>query len=228
MQVVGHRGARGLVPENTIVGFEKAIELGCELTECDVRFSSDGYLVILHDDTVDRTTNGTGQVADLTFAELRALDAGDGEQIPTFDEVLETIQGRIGLLCELKGPGTAAGAVEAVRRHELVADVIFTCFDFRQLRDVRALGKELRVGGILSKRSVAALDELTELKAVSVGVQHHDLTAEFVRECQDRGFHIRGWNPNTIEDIQRVVDMHPDGVSSDRPDLAIEVVRGRA
>ena len=114
-EVVGHRGAKGLVPENTLPSFEAAIAFGCDATECDVHLSADGHLVVCHDHTVDRTTNGTGAIAAMTLTELRVLDAGNGAQIPLFEEVLALVKGRITLLCELKGDGTADAAVAAVR-----------------------------------------------------------------------------------------------------------------
>ena len=102
MYVVGHRGAAGVQPENTLPGFEYALSLGCEYVETDVHLSKDGHSVIIHDDTVNRTTNGQGRVADLTLAELRSLDAGQGRQIPLLQEVLDVVRDIAILLCELK------------------------------------------------------------------------------------------------------------------------------
>lgn len=225
MEVVGHRGARLLVPENTLPSFEKAIELGCDRTECDVRLTADGVLVVMHDETVDRTTNGTGLVSELTLDEIRSLDAGNGAQVPTLEEVLELVAGRIRLLCELKGEGTAAPAVAMVREHGLVDEVVFTCFDFDRLAEARALGKDLALGGILSAPSAPAIDRLVALGAVSVGVQYEKLDEAFIHYVRARGLFIRAWNPNSEADIRRVVAMRPDGVSSDRPDLALRIVR---
>src|SRR5437660_7666970 len=111
---VGHRGAAALEPENTIRSFRRAIELGCDFAECDVHLTRDGQLAVMHDAAVDRTTNGSGPISDFTMAELKQLDAGQGERVPTLDEVLETVRGRIKLLIELKGPGTEALTVQTV------------------------------------------------------------------------------------------------------------------
>src|SRR5438552_7713720 len=100
---VGHRGAAGLEPENTLRSFRRAIELECDMAECDVHRTRDDQLAIIHDETVDRTTNGSGPTSSFTLAELQRLDAGDGERIPTLDEVLETVKGHLKLLVELKG-----------------------------------------------------------------------------------------------------------------------------
>ena len=90
---IGHRGAAGHAPENTLVSFEKAIDLGCDMTELDVHICGSGELVVIHDETVDRTTNGSGRVSELTLREIKILDAGDGEEIPTLEEVLELLRG---------------------------------------------------------------------------------------------------------------------------------------
>ena len=226
IEVVGHRGAAKLVPENTLPSFERAIALGCGATETDVRLSADGQLVICHDETVDRTTNGTGKVADLTLAQLRQLDAGDGAKMPTLAEVLECVRGRILLLCELKGEGTPGPAVAAVREAGITADVVFSSFVIDRLAEVRSLGDELRIAGIFSKPDFDILPRLVELKAEAADVQHMNLTPEFVQAAHQHGLTCRGWNPDTIEDIRATLALGVDSVSSNRPDLAMEVVRG--
>ena len=105
MIVTSHRGAGFLEPENTLRAIRRAIALGADQVEIDVQLTRDGRLVLMHDATVDRTTNGTGAVADLTLDEIRQLDAGQGEQVPTLDEVLTLTDGKITPQIELKGPG---------------------------------------------------------------------------------------------------------------------------
>jgi len=226
IEVVGHRGAANLVPENTLPSFEKAIALGCDATECDVHLTADGHLVVCHDETVDRTTNGTGCIAELSLAELRALDAGNGAMMPTFEEVLATIAGRILLLCEMKGPGTAAPAVAAVRQAGLVEQVAFTSFAIDRIAEVRAWGGELRIAGIFSQPEPAVWPRLVELGAEYADIHYRNLTAEVVQAVQALGLRCRGWNPDTVEDIRWTVDLGVDSVSSNRPDLAVQVVRG--
>jgi glycerophosphoryl diester phosphodiesterase len=103
---IGHRGAAGHAPENTIKSFLKAVELGCDMTELDVHVCGSGEVVVFHDEEVFRTTNGNGFVSQMTLEQLRALDAGEGEKIPTLEEVLTALKGRIQLNIELKGKGT--------------------------------------------------------------------------------------------------------------------------
>ncbi|MGB4067114.1 MAG: glycerophosphodiester phosphodiesterase family protein [Nitrospira sp.] len=112
---IGHRGACGHAPENTLASIEQAIVLRCALTEVDIQRTSDDELVLLHDERVDRTTNGRGRVADLTLPDIRTLDAGGGESPPTLDDVLKAASGRIGLILELKTGGSAYDVFAIVR-----------------------------------------------------------------------------------------------------------------
>src|SRR5215831_20128983 len=104
---IGHRGACGYAPENTLASIEQAIELRCAFTEVDIQRTSDGELVLLHDERVDRTTNGRGRVSDITLPDIRMLDAGGGQMVPTLEEALRVAKGRIGLILELKTTGLA-------------------------------------------------------------------------------------------------------------------------
>ena len=104
---IGHRGAAGHTPENTLASVEKAISLGADLVEVDVQRTSDGHLIIIHDERVDRTTNGAGSVSGMSLGALRELDAGAGCRIPTVEELLQTVNGRVGLILELKIKGLA-------------------------------------------------------------------------------------------------------------------------
>lgn len=134
--IIGHRGAPRAAPENTLSSFELAIRQGADLVELDLHLSTDKQLVVIHDDTVDRTTDGTGPVGDLSLAELRALDAGSwvhpkfcGEQIPTLSEALELSAGRAGLVVELKGgsdcyPGMERLLARAIETEDRLEDVI--------------------------------------------------------------------------------------------------------
>lgn len=111
---VGHRGAAGHEPENTLRSFRRAMELGADMVELDVHLCGSGELVVIHDETVDRTTDGTGEVAKMTLDEMRALDAGKGERIPTLQEVIDLATGRMDINIELKGLGTAGPALEHI------------------------------------------------------------------------------------------------------------------
>lgn len=225
MYVIGHRGAAGVQPENTLGGFEYALSLGCEYVETDVHLSKDGHLVLIHDDTVNRTTNGQGRVADLTLAELRALDAGQGRQIPLFQEVLDVVRGKAILLCELKGPWTTDPVVRAVLNNKMSDKVVFTSFHFGRLARVKQIDARLRIGAIFGDPPLDALEEAIALGAERVDIQHTKMTEEFVVRARKLGLNLCAWNPDNEEEIQRMIDLSPTSISSNRPDRVLRLLK---
>ena len=162
MLVVGHRGASGRAPENTLVSFEQAIALGVDAIELDVHLSRDGHLVVIHDQNLARTTNGQGLVHEHSLAELQALDAGGwfgpsftGERIPTFEEVLDRIGRRVPLQVEIKGrtDGVTEATIAALRAHGLLLTSMITSFHLDLLPLVRALAPAVQIGALVWGRS---------------------------------------------------------------------------
>ncbi|MGH7791719.1 MAG: glycerophosphodiester phosphodiesterase, partial [Thermodesulfobacteriota bacterium] len=125
---IAHRGASAYEPENTLRSFKRAMEMGAEMMELDVRFSRDGHLVIIHDKKVDRTTNGRGLVREMTLRELKNLDAGKGEKIPTLEEVFDLGKGTIRYVLELKDRGVEEEVINLVRDKGLIEDVFIASF----------------------------------------------------------------------------------------------------
>lgn len=224
MYVVGHRGAAGIAPENTLLGFRTAIELGVDFVECDVHLSRDGHLVVIHDDTLDRTTDGRGPVGDKTLAELQALDAGRGERIPQLRDVLETVRGRVRLLLELKGKGVEQAALQAVRDAGMLEAVTFTSFDLGRIAGLKALEPRADIGAIFSNPGPDAAQQAKRVGASGAGVQFRRLTPDLVEQFHAQGLNVRGWNPDTVADMRSTIATGVDGVSSNRPDLLLELL----
>ena len=219
--VVGHRGAAGVMPENTIKGFRYAIELGVDYVECDVHLSRDKQLMVMHDATVDRTTNGRGAIRDLTAARIRSLDAGQGEQVPLLDEVLETVRGEVHLLIELKGTGVEHAAVEAVKAQSMQEYVTFTSFALERLALVREMGKEYRLGAILPNPTDFDLARAVELQAVGIGIRYTNLCLRHVEAAHALGLEVRAWNPDMWDEQQAMITLGVDGISTNRPDILL-------
>jgi glycerophosphoryl diester phosphodiesterase len=228
MIAVGHRGAAGIEPENTLRGFRRAIALGVDYVECDVHLTRDGELAVIHDETVDRTTSGHGRVGDFTMEELWQLDAGQGERIPTLEEVLATTRGHVKVLVELKGAGVEEKTVETVRAAGMTGDVIFTSFHLERIERVRQIDPSLTTGAIFSQPPPDFCERARAAGATTLGVHHKSLTAERVREAQSQGFVLRAWNPDTEPEMEAMVDLGVDGIGSNRPDLLLEVLKRRS
>lgn len=220
--VVGHRGAAGVMPENTIKGFRYAIALGVDAVECDVHLSRDKQLVVMHDGTVDRTTNGRGAIRDLTLARIRTLDAGDGEAVPILDELLETVRNEVHLLIELKGIGVERAAVEAVKAQGMEDDVTFSSFALERLAAVRAMGSHYRVRAILPNPTDFELARAVALNAVGIDVRYQNACFRVIEAAHSTGLEVLAWNPDTWREQQAMIGLGVEGVSTNRPDLLLE------
>lgn len=229
--VLGHRGAKGHAPENTLPSFYKAIELGATMFELDIHLSRDGELVVMHDKTVDRTTNGAGKVADLTWDEIKRLDAGSwygeefaGTRVPRLEDVFEAVADKILIDVEIKaGDGLYHGIVDRlvdlIKGTGLVERVLITSFHTEYLKEAREKLPGAQLGLIYEKPRENAISE-----AVSKGWQvlHPHLrwvTKEWVDEAHANGLIVRGWNPNEVEPMRRLIEAGVDGVGTDYPEL---------
>jgi len=221
---IAHRGGAVYAPENTLAAFD-AVSNRSDMVEIDVRVSSDGQLVVMHDATVDRTTDGTGNVGDLTLAQLKALDAGSwfsshfaGEAIPTFDEAVESILPHATPLIERKA-GTAASYVTALQDLGVTSNVVVQSFDWNFLADVHALDASIPLAalgsGALSSSKVA---EILATGAKTVAWNKGDVSTAEINMVRSLGAKIFVWTANGA-DVQTYVDMAVDGAISDDPGL---------
>lgn len=214
--VVGHRGASDLVPENTIPSFLRALEIGVNELELDLRASSDGQVVVMHDAAVDRTTDGTGLVSELTLAQIRELDAGNGSPVPTFAEVLDATTGS--LQVEIKDSKAIDPMMAVLRdRPEAVQRMAPTSFDVDNVARLAALLPEVCVGLISKEASAEVLDRAAELGARRVLVGIAAVDAEFVQTAHDRGFRVDVWPIDTPDQVRRAVELGADGFTTDDP-----------
>ena len=225
MYMVGHRGCAGLRPENTLLGFRYAIALGVDAIECDVHLTRDERLVVLHDERVDRTTDGTGAVTDLSFAEIRRLDAGRGEPVPTLDQVLQVAAaGGVRLLVELKGAGTARPALAAVAARTMLRATAFTAFDPARIAEVRRMDPSAETRAICSAVSAAAPRVAADAGARGLDVPFRSLQRDLIDQAHALGLDVLAWNPDEDADIRATIALNPDGISSNRPDRLLALL----
>jgi glycerophosphoryl diester phosphodiesterase len=225
--IIAHRGASEEEPENTLRAFRRAAELGADMVELDLHLSRDGELVVIHDARVDKTTDGAGEVRALTLAELRRLDAGRGERIPTLQEVIDALRSRCRLYIELKAPGTPAAAAETIIRAGLGEDVIIGSFQPDLVREVRAGAPEIATS-LLVRAGVD--DPVPPTLAVGAAYTHlcwerwtsnpaDLLTPALLGRIRAAGLGIVLWHEERPEVIARLRGLPVDGVCGNRPEL---------
>lgn len=235
VDVIAHRGASGYAPENTIAAFDKAVKMKADYIEIDVQRSKDNKLVLIHDNTVDRTTNGTGLVGDLTFKQLRYLDAGSwkgeqftGEKIPTLDEALDKYRGKIGILIELKSPELYPGIEEQVARElkERNLDkpknnkIIIQSFNFDSMKKMNTLLPRVPIGVLTSFKGDTSEQALTEFSQYAdyFNPSYSIVSKPLVAQVHALGMKIQSWTVRSHESAEFLLSMNVDGIITDYPD----------
>lgn len=239
--IIGHRGACALAPENTMASFRLAFEHKADAIEFDTKLSSDGVVVIIHDQTLDRTTNGKGKVIDTPLEELRKLDAGSkfspnftGEKIPTLDELFGELGGKFFMNIELTNYASPKDAlvnnvVELIRKHKVESSVMFSSFNANNLIKARQLMPEVPVGLLALKGFMGAFSRYPFGVSISPEYTHpyfSDATTNFIHAEHNRGRRVNVWTVNDPADIRRLVLDHVDGIMGDDPRLVRQVVEG--
>ncbi len=223
--VIGHRGARGHAPENTLLAIDTGIKLGAHWVEFDVQQIGD-ELLLMHDLRLDRTTNGRGCLAEHTFEELRSLDAGQGQQIPTLREALELVVQRAGVNIELKTWDGCAAAVASVLR-EYLADgwpaekLLVSSFHLPELWEFRQLLPEVPVGALICGVPLDWAGGAAELGAASLNVSEEFVDDRLVTDAHGRGLKVYAYTVNHPEDMRRLRAQGVDGIFTDFPDRAL-------
>jgi len=225
VKVTGHRGAAALEPENTIKSVRKALDLGVDQVEIDVHLTKDGRLVVIHDERVDRTTNGRGYVRDLTLAEIRKLDAGKGERVPTLQEVVDAVRGRAVLQIELKGLGVERETVGTVEANRIVEEVVLTSFRHGAVKRARELNPRLETGVLFYCHPVRVCQLALDAGASAIHPNVDFVDRAMVEEAHGLGLKVRAWNSDDEDQMRRLIGLGVDAIGSNRPDLLMKVVR---
>lgn len=240
--VAGHRGYKSNYPENTLLAFRAALDYGVDMLEFDLHLSKDGALVVIHDDTVDRTTNGTGAVGDYSLAELRELDAGgwfgdayQGLRIPTLAELCELLRGYPDVLLNVeikKGPDARVAADAAIRtleRYGCLPRCVFTCFDadiVAYLHDGRGLKTQGFPGELMA--NFIEGEQGTYSKMWAVGIPMKLLEPNVVREFRDRGIQVWCWCPDSDEQVAYALECGVTVMTCNDPEPAMRMRAKRA
>jgi glycerophosphoryl diester phosphodiesterase len=228
---VAHRGASGNFPENTRVSFEKAIEARADMIELDCQLTSDGHVVVFHDERLNRTAGVSGTVRSKTLEQLKKLDVGQwkrksfkGERVLTLEEALEVIAGKVDLCLDIKQfndsqPGMEIKLLFILSHYDYLDQTIFSSFNYHCLGRVRELAPEARIGliyGTSVKEDPFVIAE--ELGAASIHVQHAIATRPFLDKAWEAGLDIHVWTVNEVRDMETFASLGVQAIASDFPE----------
>ncbi|MFJ3234999.1 glycerophosphodiester phosphodiesterase [Streptomyces sp. NPDC086787] len=214
---IGHRGVMGVQPENTLRSFVAAQQAGLDVIELDLHLSKDGALVVMHDAEVDRTTDGVGPIADKTLAELRALDAGRGERVPVFEEVLDAV--RTPLQAEIKDVAAARALAEVMHKRDLVSRVEVSSFHDEAIAEIARLVPGVRTALIAGRYGTDVVDRAVQVGAATVCLNIRRLTLEVVEHARKADLRIIGWVVNTQDHLRLTRALGLDGATTDYPEI---------
>jgi len=220
---IAHRGAKAYEPENTLAAFAKAIELRSDAIEFDVHLSADGEIIVIHDETVDRATNGSGFVKDLSLSALKKMKIGNEHEIPTLSETFDFVNQRCLINIELKAFETAEPVVKLIeyyvtQKNWKYSQFLVSSFDWPALQKVRDLHVEIPLGVLTETDLELAIGFAEFVKAETIHPYFHLLTAENTSHMQQKGFKVFAWTVNEWEDIQNIKSFKVNGIISDFPD----------
>ncbi|OKP80670.1 glycerophosphodiester phosphodiesterase [Paenibacillus helianthi] len=230
---VAHRGFSGKAPENTLAAIRMAIALPfVRWMEIDVQLTRDGVPVVIHDFSLDRTTNGHGKVKNMDYEHVRRLDAGSwkgrafrGERVPSLEEVLQLASGRLRLNIELKTsgdmyPGLEKAVIDLVNTHGMRDEVVLTSFDAGSLQRIKELDPRFRTGLIYDARSGDPARKLKELDCSFLSISFDRLNPGLAKLLAERGVRVMAWTVNKAKEMRRLAAMHSDiMICTNRPDI---------
>ena len=218
MLKIGHRGARAYEPENTLRSFQRAIELGVNAVELDVRRTLDNEIVVLHNADVNKTTNGRVSVSELTLDEIKRLVTEKGEKILTLEEALQFLGKRVKILVELKETGIEEKVLDLVHKKGLTDNVILISFHEDALRKVRELDATVATG-LIYVRHKNPVQAALDLKAEYLLPLYRFTHSANVKKAHENGLKLIVWAINTAEEVAEYKKKGVDGIASDKPDI---------
>ena len=231
MQVIGHRGAAALAPENTWAGFDVALSIGVDAIETDIRATRDGELILIHDDSLDRTTNGDGLVNQTPWSVIKTLDAGSwfsatyqGAPVPRLRETLERYGQHTHFDLEIKQPGVEVKALKMVQDLGLQANVTFTSFDFTVVQQLKTQAPDVQVGWLITD-----IDQDKIRMAIQAGLNQvcppaQALSSELVSAWRELGLVVRAWGVSDPDVMLLALKAGVDGMTVDFPQLLLKAL----
>jgi glycerophosphoryl diester phosphodiesterase len=224
-KITGHRGAAACEPENTLRSFRRALAAGVAAVELDVHLTKDGRLAVIHDARLERTTNGRGRVRDFTLAELKEFDAGQGEHIPSLEEVLELVRGRAHLMVELKAPEAADALVRFFREQQAFADACAISFWHPVLQAMQEQEPRLQTGALMVGCPADPAGLARAAGAGALVLQYSYVTAALVAAAHDAGLTVMAWNIDDVDTLRPYLSLNLDFICSNHPEILIKYLK---
>jgi glycerophosphoryl diester phosphodiesterase len=238
--IIGHRGASAYAPEHTIKSYEIALELGVDYIELDLQMTKDGYLIAMHDSTVDRTTDGTGKVSNLTLSEIKQLDVGswfneeypkyakkeyEGLQVPTLDEILKYFGNKVNYYIEIKQPDENLKVIdkllEAISQYGLIENVIIQSFSINSLKEINVKQPKLTLIYLGNPENINFKEAAKY--ADGVGLSYLDLNKQHIEKAHELGLVVHCWTVDDKKEIKKLLEWNVDGIFTNKPDLTTDV-----
>lgn len=222
MLKIGHRGAKGHEPENTLISFQKALDMQVDGIELDVHLSADGELIVIHDETIDRTTNGIGLVNTLSLRQLKKCRINNHHEIPLLSEVFDLVNKNCFINIELKSYETAEKVVELIEdyvsgKNWKYEQFLISSFDWNALQQVRFLNERIQIGVLTETDLDLALAFAKFIQAKSIHPHFHMLSEENVSKIQSKGLQVFPWTVNEREDVEKIKSYKVNGIITDFP-----------
>jgi len=228
--IIGHRGAKNVAPENTLKSFKKAIELGADFIEFDMHLSKDREIIIMHDEDISTITGKQGLIKNMTLEELKKLDCGEGEKIPTLTEVIEIAKGKIGLQCEVKSQGLTEQLVKSLRANSLIDSSLISSFIFKELVQLRKIEPNLKIGLLLSDRLLSfkamkkQIQKAIKEKFYSIHPFYKGIKRKIVKFIHENNLKIIAWTVDSKAAMKRLIKIGVDGIITNDISKAKEVI----
>ena len=227
VQVIGHRGAMGHAPENTITSVKKALMFDIDAIEIDVFRCLTGEIVVFHDRKLSKLTNGKGNIENKTLAQLRKLKVMGIDSIPTLEQVINVINGKVNLNIELKGKNTAKGVLDIMQKSVLNGNwenhqLYVSSFDWDELREFKKLTNQFRIAVLTDDKPIDAIPIAKELNAFAINPSHQKLTYDIIKKIQLDGFKVLTWTVNDTNHISKLISWGVDGIITDYPEYVIK------
>jgi len=219
--IVGHRGAGALAPENTLLSFQTAIDIGCDRTELDVHLSKDNEVIVIHDKSVDRTTDGSGLVNKMTLSDLKQLNCAKGQKIPTLEEIIDLCKDKIDLHIELKGKNTSAPINELLTKNNMIDQAIVISFNIDMIREIKKLNSKLAVGYLFKEMSPTVWHYAQSVPLQYLCPFSKIVNKKMMEQARLMNLKVHAWRVNKKRLGEKLFKLGVDSVDTDYPDKFI-------